>query len=50
MLEHRLLDAVLGDEPEDVHLLRLSDTMSSVHSLKISLWIPIERGKLVLYQ
>jgi len=40
-LEHTLLEAVLGDEPEDVHLLRLSDTMSSVHSLKIGLWIPI---------
>jgi hypothetical protein len=39
-LEHTFLDAVLGDEPKDVHLLRLSNSMSAVHSLEIGLRIP----------
>ena len=40
-IEHMLLDAVLGDEPEDVHPPRQSNTMSSAHGLQISLWIPM---------
>jgi len=38
--EHALLDAILGDEAEDVHLLCLSNRISMIHSLQISLWIP----------
>lgn len=35
----------LSDEPEDVDLLGLSDSMSSVHSLKIGLRVPARPQK-----
>ena len=39
-LEHTLLDTALGNETKYIHLLRLSDSVSTVHSLQVGLWIP----------
>ena len=39
-LEHALLDTVLRNEAEHVHLLRLSDPVSTIHRLQVSLGIP----------
>lgn len=38
--QYLLLDGVFRYESEDVNLLRLTDTMSAIHSLQISLRIP----------
>jgi hypothetical protein len=35
----------LGDEPEDVDLLRLSDSMSTIHRLQIGLRVPANARK-----
>jgi hypothetical protein len=35
--KHTLLDTIFGDEAEDVHLLRLSNTMSMIYRLQIGL-------------
>jgi hypothetical protein len=34
-LQHPLLDAVHSDEPEHIHLLRLSDPVGPIRSLQI---------------
>ena len=39
-LKHTLLDTALRNEAEHIHLLRLTDSVSSVHSLQVGLWIP----------
>ena len=39
-LEHPLLDTALCNEAEHIHLLRLSDSVSAVHSLQVGLGIP----------
>jgi hypothetical protein len=38
--QNLLLDGVLRYESEDVNLLRLTDTMSTIHSLQIGLRVP----------
>lgn len=40
-LEHALLDTALRNEAENIHLLRLSDSVSTVHSLQVGLGIPV---------
>ena len=40
-LQHPLLDTALGYEPEDEYLFGLADAMSTVHRLKVGLWIPV---------
>ena len=40
-LQHALLDTTFRDEAEDVDLLGLADTMSTVHGLQIRLRVPI---------
>ena len=40
-LQHTLLHTALRNEAEDVDLLGLTDTMSTVHSLQIRLRVPI---------
>lgn len=37
-----LLNAVFRDEPEDIHLLHLSNMMSAVHEFQIGLAISVE--------
>jgi hypothetical protein len=39
-LEHALLNAIFRYEPENIHLLRLSDTVRTIHRLQVGLWIP----------
>lgn len=39
-LEHTLLDTALRNEAEHIDLLRLSDSVGTVHSLQVGLWIP----------
>lgn len=39
--EHRLLDTLLRDEPQDAHDLRLTDTMGTILRLKIGVRVPI---------
>lgn len=41
LLYHFLLHSVLGDEAEDLDYLRLPDTVSTIHGLKVNLRIPI---------
>ena len=43
-LEHALLDTAFGDEPEHVDLLRLTDTVSAIHGLKVGLRVPVGVG------
>ena len=40
-LQHALFNTAFRDEAEDVDLLGLTDTMSTVHSLQIRLRVPI---------
>ena len=40
-LQHPLLDATLGDQPEDEYLFGLTDAVGTVHCLEIGLWIPV---------
>jgi hypothetical protein len=40
-LQDSLFDSILSDEPEDIDLLSLTDSMSSVHGLQIGLRVPI---------
>ena len=40
-LKDLLLDGILSDKAEDHDLLRLTNTMCTIHGLKIRLWIPI---------
>jgi hypothetical protein len=35
-IEHTLLNAILGDEAEEIYLPRLSDPMSAIHCLQVS--------------
>lgn len=39
-LEDALFDGILGDEPEHVDLLGLTDTVGSVHGLQVGLRVP----------
>jgi hypothetical protein len=43
-LEDTLLDGILGDEPEHVDLLSLTDSVGSVHGLQVGLRVPSERS------
>jgi len=38
---HGFFDALLGDETEDAHSLGLTNTVSTILSLKISMGIPV---------
>ncbi len=40
-LQHTFLHAAFRDEAEDVDLLRLADTMSTVHCLQVGLGVPV---------
>ena len=40
-LEHALLNTALCDETEYIDLLRLADTMSTIHCLQVGLRIPV---------
>ena len=40
-LQHALLNAAFRDESEDIHLLRLTNTMCAVHGLQIGLRVPV---------
>ena len=40
-LDNLLLNTVFGDESVYIHILLLTNPMSSVHGLQIDLWIPI---------
>lgn len=39
--KHGLFHALLGDEPQNAHDLRLSDTMRTILRLEISMGIPV---------
>ena len=39
--EHGFLDTLLGDEPQNAHDLRLTDTMRTILRLKIGVRVPI---------
>lgn len=39
--EHGFFDTLLGDESQDTHNLRLTDTVSTILGLQIGVWIPI---------
>ena len=46
--EHGFFDALLGNEPQNADDLRLTDTMSTVLRLQVSMWVPVTvetRGK-----
>ena len=38
--EHTFLDTAFRNKTEHIYLLRLSNSVSTVHSLQIGLWIP----------
>ena len=39
--EHRLFDALLRDEPQNAHDLRLTDTVSTILRLQIGVRVPV---------
>jgi hypothetical protein len=47
-LQRLLLDAICNDEPQHIHLLRLSDPVGLLHSLQNHLWIPKASHALVM--
>lgn len=47
-LKHTLLNATFRHKAENVYLFRLSDSVCTVHSLQVSLWIPVSKVRSAL--